>query len=324
MSASDGSNFSRRAVLASGVLATVGLTVGRGAWAAEKSTADKSLPLITKAIPATKEKLPVIGIGTNAFGVSEAAELAARREVLKRLPELGGTVVDTAQAYGTSEIVIGAALAELGNRSKLFLATKTPISGDVSNAAETIRKSFDNLKTDKIDLLQIHNVHGVDELLPALLEQKKAGRIRYIGITTSQDGQYAQIVEAMKKHPFDFVQVDYSIDNRTAETDVFPVAADKGMAVLVNMPLGGRRGGNLMSKVSGRQLPKWAADMDVTSWAQFFLKYDVSHPVVTVAIPGTTKVSHLEDNLRAGRGRLPDADMRKRMEQFWTSGASAT
>ena len=316
---SDRSNFSRRAVLKGGVMATVGLTIGRSAFAA-----DKSLPLITKAIPSTKEKLPVIGIGTNAFGVSDAAEIAARHDVLKRLPELGGTVVDTAQAYGTSEVVIGNAVSEIGNRSKLFLATKTPLAGDVANAAETIKKSFDQLKTDKIDLLQIHNVYGVDELLPALLEQKKAGRIRYVGITTSQDGQYAALVAAMKKHPFDFVQVDYSIDNRSAEAEVFPVAVDKGMAVLVNMPLGGRRGGNLMSKVSGRELPKWAADIDVTSWAQFFLKYDISHPAVTVAIPGTTKVTHLEDNQRAGRGKLPDAAMRKRMEEFWAGSGSST
>jgi aryl-alcohol dehydrogenase-like predicted oxidoreductase len=317
MSASDGSNYSRRALLKGGVLATVGLTMGRAVFAA-----DKSLPLITKAVPSTKEMLPVIGIGTNAFGVSDPAELASRHNVLKRLPELGGSVVDTAQAYGTSETVIGDALAKIGNRSKIFIATKTPLGGNVSNAAETIERSFRNLKTDKIDLLQIHNVHGVDELLPAMLDLKKAGRIRYVGITTSQDGQYPELVDAMKKHQFDFVQVDYSIDNRTAEADVFPVAVDKGMAVLVNMPLGGRRGGNLMGRVSGRELPKWAADIDVTSWAQFFLKYDISHPAVTVAIPGTTKVNHLEDNQRAARGRLPDASMRRKMEEFWASGAS--
>jgi aryl-alcohol dehydrogenase-like predicted oxidoreductase len=296
------------------VLATVGLTMGRFVFAA-----DQSLPLITKAIPSTKERLPVIGIGTNAFGVSDAAELASRHDVLKRLPELGGSVVDTAQAYGTSETVIGDALAQIGNRRKIFIATKTPLGGDVSNAKDTIEKSFRALKTDKIDLLQIHNVHGVDELLPAMLDLKKAGRIRYVGITTSQDGQYPELVAAMKKHSFDFVQVDYSIDNRTAETDVFPVAVDKGMAVLVNMPLGGRRGGNLMGRVSGRELPKWAADIDVSSWAQFFLKYDISHPAVTVAIPGTTRVSHLEDNQRAARGRLPDAAMRRKMEEYWAS-----
>ena len=316
MSASDGSNFSRRTLLKGSVLATLGLTVGSRVLAA-----DKPLPLITKAIPSTKEKLPVIGVGTNAFGVSDPAEIATRKEVLRRLTELGGSVVDTAQVYGTSESVIGGSLAELGIRSKIFIATKTPLGGDVSNAADTIKKSFENLKTDKIDLLQIHNVHGVDELLPAMLDLKKAGRIRYVGITTSQTGQYAQLVEMMKKHPFDFVQVDYSIDNREAEKEVFAVAKDKGMGVLVNSPLGGRRGNNLLAKVGSRELPKWAADIDVTSWAQFFLKYDVSHPVVTVAIPGSTKVSHLEDNQRAARGRLPDAAMRKRMEEFWAGNA---
>jgi aryl-alcohol dehydrogenase-like predicted oxidoreductase len=316
MSASDESKVSRRAILQGAALATAGLAMSRSLPAA-----DRSLPLITKAIPSSGEKLPVIGIGTNAFGVSGADEIAARRAVLQRLPELGGSVVDTAQVYGASESVIGAALAGLGNRSKFFLATKTPLAGNVSDAAATIETSFRSLKTDRIDLLQIHNVHGVEELLPAMLDLKKSGRIRYVGITTSQDGQYPQLLEAMKKHPFDFVQVDYSIDNRTAEADVFPVAVDKGMAVLVNMPLGGRRGGNLMSRVAGRELPQWAADLDVTSWAQFFLKYDVSHPAVTVAIPGTTRVSHLEDNQRAARGRLPDAATRKRMEEFWAGAA---
>lgn len=319
MSASDPSNDSRRTLLKSGVLATVALTVGRSGLAA-----DKELPLITRPVPSTGEKLPVIGVGTNAFGVSDPAEVAARREVLEELAKLGGSVVDTAQAYGTSETVIGAQLKSLGNRQKIFLATKTPLAGDVANAKETIEKSFRTLQTDKIDLLQIHNVYGVDELLPALLDLKKAGRIRYVGITTSQDNQYPELMDAMKKHPFDFVQVDYSIDNRTAEDGVFPIAVDKGMAVLVNMPLGGRRGGNLMAKTAGRELPKWASEIDVTSWAQFFLKYDVSHPAVTVAIPGTTKRSHLEDNQRAGRGRLPDAAMRKRMEVFWASGTTAS
>jgi aryl-alcohol dehydrogenase-like predicted oxidoreductase len=126
----------------------------------------------------------------------------------------------------------------------------------------------------------------------------------------------------MKKYDFDFVQVDYSMQDRTAEKEVFPIAKDKGIGVLVNMPLGGRRGNNLMQQVAGKELPKWAADIDVTSWAQFFLKYDISHPVVTAAIPGTTKVSHLEDNQKAGRGRLPDAGMREKMEKYWESIAT--
>ena len=314
MTASDGSNFSRRSLIKSGVYATVGLAVAGSGVA---GAADKALAQITKAIPSTKEKVPVIGVGTNAFGVSAPDELAARREVLARLPELGGAIVDTAQAYGTSEAVIGEQVASIGNRAKLFLATKTPLGGDVSSAKETIEKSFASLRTDKIDLLQIHNVHGIDSLLSLFKDYKKAGKVRYIGITTSQDSQYPQLVEAMKKYDFDFVQVDYSIDNRTAEADVFPIAQSKGMGVLVNMPLGGRRGGNLMARAAGKELPKWAADIDVTSWAQFFLKYDVSHPVVTAAIPGTTKLSHLEDNQKAGRGRLPDADQRRKMEEYW-------
>ena len=319
MSASEGSNFSRRSLIKSGVYATVGFAVARAGLA---TAADKSLPLITKTVPSTKEKLPVIGIGTNNFGVSAADELAARRDVIKMLPELGGAIIDTAQAYGTSEQVIGDAVAAIGNRSKLFIATKTPLGGNVSDAKATLEKSFASLKTDKIDLLQIHNVHGIDELLPLYKDYKKAGKIRYIGVTTSVDNQYPQLLEAMKKYDFDFVQVDYSMQDRTAEKDVFPVAKDKGMGVLVNMPLGGRRGNNLMQQVAGKELPKWAADIDVTSWAQFFLKYDISHPVVTAAIPGTTKVSHLEDNQKAGRGRVPDADTRKKMEAYWTSIAT--
>jgi aryl-alcohol dehydrogenase-like predicted oxidoreductase len=316
MSASEGSSVSRRTLIKSGVYATVGFAVARAGLA---QAADKSLPLITKTVPSTKEKLPVIGIGTNNFGVSAPEDLAARREVLRMLPELGGSIVDTAQAYGTSEQVIGEAVAALGNRSKLFLATKTPLAGNVSDAKATLEKSFGSLRTDKIDLLQIHNVHGIDHLLPLYQDYKKAGRIRYIGITTSVDSQYAALIEAMKKYDFDFVQVDYSMQDRSAEKEVFPVAKDKGMGVLVNVPLGGRRGGNLMSKAAGRELPKWASEIDVTSWAQYFLKYDISHPVVTAAIPGTTKVSHLEDNQKAGRGRLPDADTREKMVKYWES-----
>ncbi|MEJ1962533.1 MAG: aldo/keto reductase [Gammaproteobacteria bacterium] len=319
MSAPDGSNFSRRSLIKSGMYATVGFAVARSGIAA---AADKALPLITKTVPSTKEKLPVIGIGTNNFGVSAPDELASRHDVLAKLPELGGAIVDTAQAYGTSEAVIGEAVAAIGNRSKLFIATKTPLGGDVSNAKNTLEKSFQALRTDRIDLLQIHNVHGIDELLPLYKDYKKAGRVRYIGITTSQDSQYAQLVEAMKKYDFDFVQVDYSMQDRSAEKEVFPVAQSKGMGVLVNMPLGGRRGNNLMTQVSGKELPKWAADIDVSSWAQFFLKYDISHPVVTAAIPGTTKVSHLEDNQKAGRGRVPDAATRKKMEEYWASIAT--
>jgi aryl-alcohol dehydrogenase-like predicted oxidoreductase len=167
--------------------------------------------------------------------------------------------------------------------------------------------------------MQVHNLTGTDALAPVLQEQKHAKRIRYIGITTSRDEQHAAMVTSLKKHPWDFVQVNYSIDDRDAEQEVLPLARDRGIAVLLNVPFGGRRGGNLFARVKDRELPSWAAEFDARSWAQFFLKYSLSHPAVTCAIPGMTKVAHLEDNAAGGAGRMPDAAMRKRMEEFWGS-----
>lgn len=300
---------SRREALAAGAAAGAALGLGPASWAAAPKQ-------ILKTIPSTGERLPVIGVGTNAFGVSDPGEIAARREVLAKLPELGGKVVDTAQSYGTSEAVIGEQVAGIGNRAKLFLATKTAMRGDLANPRAVLDASFAALRTERIDLLQIHNLAGLDELMPSLLDYKKAGKVRYVGLTTSVDAQYPGLIAAMNRYPFDFVQVDYSLDNRTAEQDVLPLATRKRMAVLINMPLGGRRA-TLISQSAGKPLPPWAGEIGVTSWAQYFLKYVVSHPAVTAAIPGTTKLRHLEDNQQAGRGVLPDAAMRMRMEQYW-------
>ena len=307
------SDFSRRDVLSSGALAGAALMLPGKA-----SAATAAAPVL-KAIPSSGEKLPVIGIGTNAFGVTDPTELAARREVLAKLPELGGKLVDTAQSYGTSEAVIGGHVADIGNRPKLFLATKTAMAGDFANPAAVLDRSFAALRTDRIDLLQIHNLAGLEQLMPSYLEYKHAGKLRYIGITTSVDGQYEGLIAAMNRYPFDFVQVDYSIDNRSAEAAVLPLAARKKMAVLTNMPLGGRRGTNLIGKSADKPLPPWAGEIGVASWAQYFLKYNVSHPAVTAAIPGTTKLRHLEDNQQAGRGVLPNAAQRRRMEDYWAS-----
>jgi aryl-alcohol dehydrogenase-like predicted oxidoreductase len=169
---------------------------------------------------------------------------------------------------------------------------------------------------DRIDLLQVHNFNGIDQLLPLFNEYKQAGKIRYIGITTSTDDQYPQMLAAMNKHKLDFIQVDYSIDNRGSAEKILPLAQSKGIAVLNNMPLGGRRG-NLIPKLAGKPLPDFVKDYGVTSWAQLLLKYNVSHPAITVAIPGMTKVQYLEDNQQAGRGRLFDAATRKRIEDHW-------
>jgi aryl-alcohol dehydrogenase-like predicted oxidoreductase len=308
--------MSRRTVINHGVAAGVALGLAPwAAWAAETA----ALPLITKAIPSSGEKLPVIGLGTNQYSVTAPEEIAVRREVLKHFPELGAKVIDTARGYGEAEVVIGNLLKELGNRDKVFLATKTQIRGQVLPGDGELEASLKRLQTNKLDLFQIHNFNGIDELFPKLQEWKKAGKVRYIGVTTSTDNQYPDMKAALNKWPMDFIQVDYSIDNRGAADEILPLAQDKGAAVLINVPLGGRRG-NVLSRVANKSVPEWAtAELDVTSWAQLFLKYNVSHPAVTAVIPGTTKVTHLQDNQRAGRGRLPTAAQRKKIEEFWAT-----
>jgi aryl-alcohol dehydrogenase-like predicted oxidoreductase len=272
--------------------------------------------LITRTIPSTGERLPVIGLGTNRFGVTAAVELAARRDVLRRLPELGGKVVDTAPAYGQSEEVIGRLVSELKSRDRLWLATKVTSNGGAAQGRKMLEESFRRLHTEHLELVQVHSLQGVREMLPVLREQKKAGRLSYIGVTTSRDQQHGDLLEIMRREQLDFIQVDYSIADRQAADKILPLATARGTAVLVNLPLGR---GNVLAKVKDRPMPAWATQIDATSFAQVFLKYVVSHPAVTVAIPGTTNVEHLVDNLGAARGRLPDAAMRRRIEQFFDS-----
>jgi aryl-alcohol dehydrogenase-like predicted oxidoreductase len=235
---------------------------------------------------------------------------------------VGGTVIDTAAAYGESEALIGDALSADKLQGKMFLATKLTVSGAGFRGGgvggqESFDRSLMRLQTQKVDLLQVHNLDGVDALMPSLQKWKEAGKIRYIGITTSRVSQHAQMVEFMRRHPLDFVQVDYSLANREAEKNVLPLALERKMAVLANIPFGF---GSVLREAQSRKLPPWAADIGVTSWSQFLLKYVISHPAVTVAIPGSTKVAHLEDNQRAARGRLPDEAMRRKMEQYWDAG----
>lgn len=307
---------SRRIVLQSALAAIAGLLTRNTVAVAAAGTGSDELPPITKAIPSTGERLPVIGLGTNAYGVTEDGEIAARREVLKDMALLGGKVIDTARAYGESEVVIGRLLAELGNRDRYFLATKTPIREGVRAGDGELDEALRRLRTDRIDLMQIHNFHELDALFPRLREWKQAGKVRYIGVSTSTDDQYPQMLEAIRKLPLDFIQVDYSVENRGSEEQILPAAKDKGIAVLGNVPLGGRRG-SILPKVANRPLPDWAAEIDATSWAQVLLKYNVSHPAITAVIPGTTKLAHLQDNQRAGRGRLPDAALRRKIEAYW-------
>lgn len=282
---------------------------------------DEAGPLITKPIPSSGEHLPVIGLGTNQFSVDTPEEMAALREVLETMSGLGGSVIDTARAYGRAEVVIGELLAATGNRDHWFLATKTPIRGELRDPDVELRTSFDQLGVDRLDLMLIHNLHGLDALMPAFIRWKEQGRIRYIGMSTSTETQYAAQMEAMRRYPLDFIQVDYSIGNRSAADEILPLARERGIAAMINVPFGGRGAGaaSTFGRVIGHELPDWAAEIDARSWAQLFLKYVVSHPAVNVAIPGTTRARHIIDNQGAGRGRLPDADMRRRIERYWDS-----
>jgi aryl-alcohol dehydrogenase-like predicted oxidoreductase len=236
--------------------------------------------------------------------------------VLQSFADAGARVVDTARVYGESEAVLGQLMASLGNREQLFLATKTPMGGDVADGDAVLEESFRRLRTDRVDLVQVHNFHGAEQLLPVLRAWKKAGRIRYVGVTTAMAAQYPLMKAALQAGALDFIQVNYSLGDRAAEAEILPLARDKGVAVLANMPFGGRRA-NLLPKLAAKPLPGWAKDIGAQSWAQVLLKYAISHPVVTCAIPGATKVTHVQDNLAAARGPLPDAALRRRMEEDW-------
>ena len=306
---------SRREVLRAGAALAAGFSLNGIASAADEQAA---LAPITKQIPGTGEQIPVIGLGTNQFGVKTPEEMAPLQEVLQTMAKMGGKVVDTARGYGRSEEVIGELLERMGNRDQFFISTKMPIRGEIGDPEQELQKAFDRLRVKKIDLMLIHNLHGLNEYMPVMIKAKEQGRLRYIGMSTSTDDQYEAQMEGMRKYPLDFIQVDYSVGNRSAEKSILPLAQERKMAVLANVPFGGRKNAaSTFSKVAGKELPEWASEFDAKSWAQLFLKYVVSHPAVTATIPGTTKAKHLVDNQGAGQGRLPDAEMRRKIEQHW-------
>ncbi len=272
--------------------------------------------MIRKAIPSSGEELPIVGLGTNRYGVDTSAEARAPlKAALQRFHALGGTVVDTAPMYRTSESVLGDLIAELGIRDDLFLATKAdkPEGGEAT--AAQMEESMRRLKTDTIDLMQVHNLIGWREAIPRMKAWKDEGRIRYVGITTSRERQYGDFEQIMRDHDLDFIQINYSLANQRIAADrILPLAADRGMAVLLNRTFGG---GGVFSKLSGVDLPPWAAEFDCASWGQFLLKYALSHPAVTMAAVGMTKVRHVEDNMGAASGRMPTPEHRRQMETFF-------
>jgi aryl-alcohol dehydrogenase-like predicted oxidoreductase len=266
--------------------------------------------LIMKPIPSTGEFLPVIGLGTNRW-ISDGDEttMIALGSTLINFSNLGGRVIDTAPAYRSSESALGKLIADLDIRNAFFLATKVDQEDSVDGVMR-MEDSRVNLRTEQLDLMQVHNLRGADTQLRSMLIWKSAERIRYIGVTTSRVDQFAEMERLMERYPIDFIQLNYSVVGREAEKRLLPLAQEKKIGVMVNLPF---HRGRLFEAVKDKKLPTWSAEFDCTSWAQFFLKYVVSHPAVTCTIPGMTKPKHALDNMGACYGRLPDADQRKRM-----------
>ena len=268
--------------------------------------------LVSKKIPSTGEALPVIGVGTwQTFDVgADPSARAPLREVLKLLNR---NVVDSSAMYGSSESVAGDLIAELGLRDKLFLATKVWTSGRDAGIRQ-METSFKRLRVERMDLLQVHNLVDVATHTKTLIDWKAKKRVRYIGVTHYTSSAYAEVERALKSGQYDFLQINYSLGERESEQRLLPLAKEKNIAVIANRPFAE---GALFRQVKGKSLPPWAKELGIESWAQYFLKWIVSHPAVTCTIPGTGNPKHMQDNLAAGRGALPDEGARKRMAEFF-------
>ena len=271
--------------------------------------------MIRKSIPRSGELLPVIGLGTwQTFdvGANEAARTPLR-QVLRGFVDAGGSVIDSSPMYGSSEAVTGNLAQDLGVHKQLFLATKVWTSGRDAGIRQ-MEESYRRLRTQRVDLLQVHNLVDYRTHLDTLRRWKKEGRVRYIGVTHYTSSGYDELAKVIAVEELDFVQLNYSLAEREAEKRLLPLAADKRLAVLVNRPFAE---GKLFRLVSGKELPPWSKEIGCASWAQFFLKFIASHPAVTCVIPATRRVEHLRDNMSAGVGGMPDATARERMARFF-------
>jgi aryl-alcohol dehydrogenase-like predicted oxidoreductase len=299
----------RRRILAAGGVAALAAALPRLAGAANEAVR-------TRPIPRTGEALPVVGIGTAIIFDfdNDAAKFAERREVVRTLVAGGGKLIDTAYSYGRAEDRVGDVVADLGVRDELFLATKFSYRLDRDAATASMQASLRRLKTGHVDLMQAWNVGDEDYDFGLLREWQARKLCRYVGMTTSFSGQYGAIAKVLAREKPDFFQVNYSLGDREAEARLLPAAHDAGAAVLVNLPFGRN---SLFRKAGNRPLPDFAAEFGASTWAQFFLKFILSHPAVTAVIPGTDKPQYMLDNLAAGRGPLPDAAMRARVVRYW-------
>jgi len=268
---------------------------------------------ILRAIPASRETLPVIGLGTwQTFDAGDEAARDPLRQVLRRFAQLGGRVVDSSPMYGRAESVVGDLATELALRDRLFVATKVWTTGRDAGIAQ-MAQSLQRLRTPRLDLMQVHNLVDWRTHLRTLGEWKRTGRVRHIGVTHYTASAYTELEQVMKSETLDFVQLNYSLVERDAERRLLPLAVDRGLAVLVNRPFAE---GALFRRVRGQALPPWAVEAGCRSWAQLFLKWIVAHPAVTCVIPATSRPEHLEDNMQAGVGSLPDAALRDRIARL--------
>ena len=304
--------ISRREMLKIGVGTGAGLLLG------ELPAFGQDGPLLLREIPSSGEEIPAVGLGSaRTFNVgSSDEERAPLTEVLRLFHELGGRFFDTAPSYGSSEGVAGQLVQELGIQDDLFFATKISTGGGREAGLEQEEGSHRSWGRETIDLNQVHNLRDVDIHLRTIRQAKEEGRTRYVGVTTSFPRQYQQMEQVLRTEELDFVQINYSIGEREAAERLLPLAQDRGIAVVVNEPY---NVGRVFGAVSGRELPEWAVEFDCRSWGQFFLKYILSHPAVTVIIPATSDPVHLVDNMGAGVGRLPDERTRIRMEELFDS-----
>jgi diketogulonate reductase-like aldo/keto reductase len=271
--------------------------------------------ILTKPIPATGEPIPLIGVGTwQTFDVgNDQAARAPLRDVLKAMTQAGRGVVDSSPMYGSSETVAGDLMAELGLRDQLFVATKVWSNGRDAGIKQ-METSFKRLRVDRMDLMQVHNLQDVETHTKTLREWKDRKRVRYIGITHYTSSAYAEVERLLKTGQYDFVQINYSLGERESERRLLPVARERKIAVIANRPFAE---GALFRRTKGKPLPPWADELGIASWAQYFLKWIVSHPAVTCAIPGTGRPDHMKDNLGAGVGKLPSAEQRRKMAEYF-------
>jgi aryl-alcohol dehydrogenase-like predicted oxidoreductase len=301
------SNITRRAAtrLIGGAAAAACLPISLSA------AENQAVHMLTRSIPSTGEKLPVIGLGTaRAFDAGDsAAERQPLEEVLSLFAKTGGKMIDSSPMYGRAESVIGDIATRLRLQSSFFLATKVWTTGKQAGI-DSMERSMSRLQTKRIDLMQVHNLIDTDTHLATLRDWKEQGRIRYLGVTHHNSSAFAEVEKILQREKLDFLQINYSIMEREAEQRILPLAQERGVAVIINRPFGA---GNLFERVRAKALPDWAAEFDCKSWAQFLLKWIVAHPAVTCVIPATRNPRHLEDNMQGGSGRLPDEKLRQRM-----------